>query len=105
MVEQVKSDIENNQSQLWKCEQFGQTIGWAITRIDTFCNRSEFVIVGAIGKAKGLCLIDTFLKGFEDIARAADCDAVRVHGTKKGLTRMYERNEYHLCEYVYQKEV
>ena len=89
---QLRFEVENEISQLWKCES-GGLFGYAITRIEQDEN-GNFELVLVAGTGSGLLYFADYFIQFAD----ANEMTVRAHIVRKGLIRMFAKLNFTIAE-------
>ena len=105
MLDVLEDEVNDGTATLF--EAFGTLNiikGYVVTRVEEIPGYGkELVIVAAAMKEKDS--VSSFLPWFERYGEQLGCESVRMHSTKHGMWRMFEREGYNLQERVYTKVI
>lgn len=105
MLDVLEDEVNDGKATLF--EAFGKLNlikGHVVTRIEEIQGYGkELVIVAAAMQEKDS--VKSFLPWFEKYGEKLGCESVRMHSTKHGMWRIFEREGYNLQERVYTKVI
>lgn len=93
-LEAYRADVADGLAQLWRVP--GEPVSWVLTRVEQdMAGDLEMVIVAGAGQNAP----DT-IGWFTELARLQGIPTIRAHINRPGLTRIFERQGYHLDEWI-----
>lgn len=100
---QLKASCRSGDAALYLIKCGDYLVGAFVLRIDMKAHGAEGVIVAAGGNLRGVNLMRATLGSIEKLFKG--CDSIRVHITRRGLMRQFERAGYTPRETVFAKAV
>ena len=93
-LQQWRQEVADNQAQLWKIT--GGFESYVLTRVEEYATGAlEMVIVAGAGEHAR-----EVIRWATQLARENGIPSVRAHINRPGLQRIFEREGYHLAEWV-----
>lgn len=93
-LEHCRQDVAEGTAQLWRIP--GEPVSYVITRVEEdAAGNQEMVIVAGAGKNAA-----ETIGFFTELASRNQIPSIRAHINRPGLQRIFERQGYHLSEWI-----
>jgi hypothetical protein len=86
-IDGLAADVEQRRALLFEVLAEGDLVGHFAVRVDQFAHGRDLVVIAAGGRLPGVDLTRSVSPAFDELARRAGCDSVRVHTRSPALAR------------------
>lgn len=104
-MQELRDEVDNGVQAVFSIYEGAELVGCFSVRVDEGAEASELVVTNAAGGLRGQSLYKLVTPFVEELARAAGCQYLRGHTSRKGIGKLFEKAGWSQSEIIYRKRV